>query len=233
MEETRFPIFICCFAASMAVYFSLSFEPSVWMTGSLFIGFGLAALLAVYFRRGMAFLILSFSMMAVGGFVLLVLYDGRLRWLALAPIGAALLFIGKAEKPDLHMFGRDLIMVRSAEHGLLELRRRGWVYERQQIELFHGQEASEIACSQSCSLTLVSGARLTYHNRPNGLSASCRASDIVIMPFYEARYPCKAHLYDKSDFATYRLRQIVFRNGEWVEQKPPSNRPWHMRFADE
>jgi len=168
-----------------------------------------------------------------GGFVLLVLYDGRLRWLALAPIGAALLFIGKAEKPDLHMFGRDLIMVRSAEHGLLELRRRGRVYERQQIELFHGQEASEIACSQSCSLTLVSGARLTYHNRPNGLSASCRASDIVIMPFYEARYPCKAHLYDKSDFATYRLRQIVFRNGEWVEQKPPSNRPWHMRFADE
>ena len=30
MAETRFSVFVCCFAAAMAIYFSLPYEPAVW-----------------------------------------------------------------------------------------------------------------------------------------------------------------------------------------------------------
>jgi len=91
---------------------------------------------------------------ATVGFVFLVLYPTRLRLLGALPILICLPFIGQAEPPSLHMFGRDLIVVRDNAQRLITLRRRGHVYELQRIEAFHGQSAEKQTCRPSCRISL-------------------------------------------------------------------------------
>ncbi len=164
--------------------------------------------------------------LAAGGFALLVLGQNRWRLLGLLPILCAAVFIGRAEAPALHMFGRDLIVARDIDNRLVKLRQRSHSYELARIEAFHGSTAEAGNCRPSCRLQLSDGFILAYHDRPRGLSASCREAQLVIMPFYEARYPCAATLFDKQSFAAYRQRQLIVREHRLRTQKAASARLW-------
>lgn len=81
-------------------------------------------------------------------------------------------------------------------------------------------------CRPACRFDLGQGITMAYHDRSQGLSAACREVDIVVMPFYKARYPCAAVLYDKPSFGMRVHRQLMIRNGELVTQTAPSTRLW-------
>ena len=189
---------------AVAEYFT-SFERAIWMSGA-----------------SPAFIL----PLAASGFALLVLCPNRWRLLGLLPILCASVFIGRAEAPTLHMFGRDLIIARDTDNRLVTLRQRSHSYELARIEAFHGSKAEAVSCRPSCRLQLSDDFILAYHDRPRGLSASCREAQMVIMPFYEARYPCAARLFDKRSFATYRQRQLIIRDDKMHIQKPASARLW-------
>ncbi len=164
--------------------------------------------------------------LAASGFALLVIYPKRLRLLGVLPVLIAIGFIGRAEAPALHLFGRDLIVARDMENRLLTLRRRAHTYELARIEAFHAAISEQVQCRPSCRLQLDNEFMLAYHDRPQGLSASCREAQMVIMPFYEARYPCAAILFDKQSFTDYRQRQFTISDGKLQEQNVASARLW-------
>ena len=81
----------------------------------------------------------AFAMpLAALGFGVLCLATTRSRLIGLLPIIIALSGIGQAGRPALHMFGRDLIVVRTADAKLVVLRQRGKQYELDRLARHHG-----------------------------------------------------------------------------------------------
>ncbi len=164
--------------------------------------------------------------LATIGFVVLCLVPTRWRLIGLAPLLVAFLGIGQGERPVLHMFGRDLIAVRGSDDALLVLRRNGHRYELDRLARYHGVTPEAPACPSVCRVWLKGGVRLAYHNRPIGLTQSCRNVDVVVMPFDEARYPCDALLFDKRAFQTRMHRQFSARKGKLVADEISNARLW-------
>ena len=133
--------------------------------------------------------------------------------------------IGQGERPVLHMFGRDLIAVR-ADDELLVLRRRGHQYELDRLARHHGVVAREISCRPHCRLMLKGGIEFAYHDRLGGLTQSCRSADVIVMPFDQARYPCRAQLFDSRAFAQRVHRQFTSEGGKLHQQRISKNRLW-------
>jgi hypothetical protein len=163
--------------------------------------------------------------LATLGFVVICLVPTRWRLLGLLPIALALTGIGQGERPVLHMFGRDLIAVRTDDE-LLVLRRRGHQYELDRLARHHGVAVREINCRPNCRLTLKGGIEFAYHDRLGGLTQSCRAADVIVMPFAEARYPCRAQLFDSRAFVRRVHRQFASEKGKLHRQHLQKQRLW-------
>lgn len=91
---------------------------------------------------------------------------------------------------------------------------------------YHGVTPEAPACPSVCRVWLKGGVRLAYHNRPIGLTQSCRNVDVVVMPFDEARYPCDALLFDKRAFQTRMHRQFSAHKGKLVADEISNARLW-------
>jgi competence protein ComEC len=164
--------------------------------------------------------------LAVLGFGVLCLVPTRWRLLGLVPIIVAMGGVGQGEKPALHMFGRDLIVARTADHRLVVLRQRGKNYELDRLARHHGLTPEVLSCRPVCRLTLENNLRLAYHDRSAGLSKSCREMDMIIMPFAEARYACRAQLLDARAFKHYTHRQFISEKGKLGRQHLSKERLW-------
>ena len=53
-----------------------------------------------------------------------------------------------------------------------------------------------------------------------------READVIIMPFAEARYPCRAQLFDIRAFKTRRHRQFAIKEGALTAQYMRRERLW-------
>ena len=147
------------------------------------------------------------------------------RLFGLLPIALALTGIGQGERPALHMFGRELIAART-DDALLVLRQRGHQYELDRLARHHGLVPKEISCRPHCRLTLKGGIEFAYHDRLGGLTQSCRSADVIVMPFAEARYSCRAQLFDSRAFAKRVHRQFTSKKGKLQRQALTKNRLW-------
>ena len=141
------------------------------------------------------------------------------------PIVLALTGIGQGERPALHMFGRELIAART-DDAFLVLRQRGHQYELDRLARHHGLVPKEISCRPHCRLTLKGGIEFAYHDRLGGLTQSCRTVDVIVMPFEEARYSCRAQLFDSPAFAKRVHRQFTSEGGQLHRQRISKNRLW-------
>ena len=144
------------------------------------------------------------------------------------PIIIALSGVGQAARPALHMFGRDLIVAHTGDTQLLVLRQRGKQYELDRLARHHGRAPETLSCRPFCRLVLQGGVRLAYHDRSAGLSKSCREVDVIIMPFAEARYPCRARLFDSRAFKRRVHRQFNIQQGKLSAQHMRRERPWQI-----
>jgi hypothetical protein len=163
--------------------------------------------------------------LATLGFVSICLVHSRWRLLGLLPIALALTGIGQGERPVLHMFGRDLIAVRTDDE-LLVLRRRGHQYELDRLARHHGVAVREMNCRPNCRLPLKGDIKFAYHDRLGGLTQSCRAVDVIVMPFAEARYSCRAELFDSRAFVRRVHRQFASEKGKLHRQHLEKQRLW-------
>ena len=132
---------------------------------------------------------------------------------------------GQGDRPVLHMFGRDLIAARTVDE-IVVLRQRGHQYELDRLARHHGVAVREISCRPHCRLTLKGGIEFVYHDRLSGLTQSCRTVDVIVMPFDEARYPCRAQLFASPAFAKRVHRQFTSENGRLLQQRLSNNRIW-------
>lgn len=171
----------------------------------------------------------AFTMpMAALGFGVLCLVPTRWRLIGVLPIIIALSGVGQAARPALHMFGRDLIVAHTGDTQLLVLRQRGKQYELDRLARHHGRAPETLSCRPFCRLVLQGGVRLAYHDRSAGLSKSCREVDVIIMPFAEARYPCRARLFDSRAFKRRVHRQFNIQQGKLSAQHMRRERPWQI-----
>lgn len=171
----------------------------------------------------------AFTMpLAALGFGVLCLATTRWRLIGLLPIIIALSGIGQAGRPALHMFGRDLIVVRTADAKLVVLRQRGKQYELDRLARHHGLVPETLSCRPSCRLVLQDDVTFAYHDRSVGLSKSCREVDVIAMPFAEARYPCDAQLFDSRAFKRRVHRQFSIEQEKLSAQKMRQERLWQQ-----
>ncbi|MCH1486521.1 MAG: ComEC/Rec2 family competence protein, partial [Alphaproteobacteria bacterium] len=171
----------------------------------------------------------AFTMpLAALGFGVLCLAAMRWRLIGLLHIIIALSGIGQAGRPALHMFGRELIVVRTADAKLVVLRQRGKQYELDRLARHHGLVPETLSCRPSCRLVLQDGVTLAYHDRSVGLSKSCREVDVIVMPFTEARYPCDAQLFDSRAFKRRVHRQFSIEQEKLSAQKMRQERLWQQ-----
>jgi competence protein ComEC len=169
----------------------------------------------------------AFTLSVAGlGFGVLCLVLNRWRFIGALPILIALFGVGQGARPALHMFGPDLIVARTAEAELFVLRQRGKQYELDRLARHHGLTQETLSCRPSCRLVLQDGVQLAYHDRSAGLTKSCREADVIIMPFAEARYPCRAQLFDSPSFKTRRHRQFAIKEGALTAQYMRRERLW-------
>lgn len=171
----------------------------------------------------------AFTMpLAALGFGVLCLATTRWRLIGLLPIIIALSGIGQAGRPALHMFGRDLIVVRTADAKLVVLRQRGKQYELDRLARHHGLAPETLSCRPSCRLVLQDDVTFAYHDRSVGLSKSCREVDVIVMPFAEARYPCGAQLFDSRAFKRRVHRQFSIEQEKLSAQQMRQERLWQQ-----
>jgi hypothetical protein len=169
----------------------------------------------------------AFTLPVAGlGFGVLCLVPNNWRFIGALPILIALFGVGQGARQALHMFGRDLIVARTAEAELFVLRQRGKQYELDRLARHHGLTPETLSCRPSCRLVLQDGVQLAYHDRSAGLTKSCREADVIIMPFAEARYPCRAQLFDSRAFKTRRHRQFAIKEGALTAQYMRRERLW-------
>ena len=169
----------------------------------------------------------AFTLPVAGlGFGVLCLVPNNWRFIGALPILIALFGVGQGARQALHMFGRDLIVARTAEAELFVLRQRGKHYELDRLARHHGLTPETLSCRPSCRLVLQDGVQLAYHDRSAGLTKSCREADVIIMPFAEARYPCRAQLFDSRAFKTRRHRQFAIKEGALTAQYMRRERLW-------
>ena len=98
--------------------------------------------------------------------------------------------------------------------------------ELDRLARHHGVAVREISCRPHCRLTLKGGIEFAYHDRLGGLTQSCRTVDVIVMPFEEARYSCRAQLFDSPAFAKRVHRQFTNENGRLLQQRLSNNRLW-------
>ena len=125
-----------------------------------------------------------------------------------------------------HMFGRDLIVLRTADAKLVVLRQRGQQYELDRLARHHGFVPETLSCRPSCRLVLQDDVIFAYHDRSVGLSKSCREVDVIVMPFAEARYSCRAELFDSRAFVRRVHRQFASEKGKLHRQHLEKQRLW-------
>ena len=120
---------------------------------------------------------------------------------------------------------RSHMQARTADE-IVVLRQRGHQYELDRLARHHGVAVREISCRPHCRLTLKGGIEFAYHDRLGGLTQSCRTVDVIVMPFEEARYSCRAQLVDSPAFAKRVHRQFTNENGRLLQQRLSNNRLW-------
>lgn len=138
---------------------------------------------------------------AVTGFVFLCLVQTRWRLAGIVPIVLAGLFLGSGNRPVAHLVGHDAIVVQEQGLGLKLLRRNGHGYELGVMARYHGEDADALgdglSCAPGCGVRSKDLMVVAYLTHPRRLTTACNEGDLVILPFYTARYPCKALLLDE------------------------------------
>ena len=208
MHIGQFSLVICSFVLAVTAYFLLPDERLVFIS-LIALASAAPAFLASYFIK----------------------QERLQKYLIRAALVMLVAFIGFAwaqcKRPVLHMFGRDLIVARMDDE-LLVLRRRGHQYELDRLARHHGVAVREISCRPHCRLTLTGGIEFAYHDRLSGLTQSCRTADVIVMPFDEARYPCRAQLLDSPAFAKRVHRQFTSDGGQLHRQRLSRSRLWQQ-----
>lgn len=161
------------------------------------------------------------------GFVYLCLRRGRWRTLGVLPIVIGFLAIGNGERPLLHFIGRDLIVANDHAGDLHVLRNRQNDFALRRVAAFHGlPQPPDMDCAKGCGLLGHDRRVVAYLTSPKRLTVACRNSDIVILPFATAKYPCAAMLIDETFMQRDTPMQIIARGRHLHIKKAANGRLW-------
>ncbi|MGB0341950.1 MAG: ComEC/Rec2 family competence protein [Parvibaculales bacterium] len=191
---------------------------------------------AVFYRGQSAPAILP---LALGGLALACLANGRWRYGGFAFIGLALMLAGRAERPIVYIYGvGQAVMYESRYGGLHILRGSRRAYEIGLWQRTHGlggddAPIEEAPCSESvCFYPLMDGRQFAYVRAGRGLSQACRQADLVLAPFIEARYPCRAFLVDRRHLTKGKAVTVMAAQSayEIVEPARAGRRLWQSYY---
>lgn len=153
---------------------------------------------------------------ALTGLSVACLANGRCRYAGFGFIGLALLLAGRADRPIIYVYGvGQAVMYESSDGGLHVLRsgRRAYEIGLWQRTQGHGGDDAPIEdapCSESvCFYPLMDGRQFAYMRAGRGLSEACSKADLVLAPFIEARYPCRAFLVDRRHLTKGRAVTVM------------------------
>ena len=88
-------------------------------------------------------------------------------------------------------------------------------------------------CSESvCFYPLMDGRQFAYVRAGRGLSEACSKADLVLAPFIEARYPCRAFLVDRRHLTKGRAVTVMQAQSayEIVEPARAGRRIWQAYY---
>ena len=210
MHIGQFSLVICSFVLAVTAYFLLPDEPSVFIS-LIALASAATAFLPSYFIK----------------------QERLQKYLIRAALVMLVVFIGFAwAQMRSHMQARHgtapigEYQINGTVDEIVVLRQRGHQYELDRLARHHGVAVREFSCRPHCRLTLKGGIEFVYHDRLSGLTQSCRTVDVIVMPFDEARYPCRAQLFDSPAFAKRVHRQFTSENGRLLQQRLSNNRLW-------
>lgn len=125
-------------------------------------------------------------------------------------------------------------MYESSDGGLHVLRSGRRAYEIGLWQRTHGHGGDDAPiedapCSESvCFYPLMDGRQFAYVRAGRGLSEACSKADLVLAPFIEARYPCRAFLVDRRHLTKGRAVTVMQAQSgyEIVEPARAGRRIW-------
>ena len=127
---------------------------------------------------------------------------------------------------------RDAIVVQENGLGLKVMRRNGRNYEIDVMARFHGQDPANMengmACAKGGGVVSKDLMVVAYRTHPRRLSVACKEVDLVILPFYEARYPCKALLLDEPKLTRGVPLQIISDGRKLRVKRAATRRLWQQ-----
>jgi hypothetical protein len=88
-------------------------------------------------------------------------------------------------------------------------------------------------CSESvCFYPLMDGRQFAYVRAGRGLGEACGKADLVLAPFIEARYPCRAFLVDRRHLTKGRAVRVMQAQSayEIVEPARAGRRIWQAYY---
>lgn len=143
-------------------------------------------------------------------------------------------FFGQSQEPPfnmglilLHFIGRDLIVANDHAGDLHVLRNRQSDFALRRVAAFHGlPKPPDMDCEKGCGLLGHDRRVVAYLTSPKRLTVACRNSDIVILPFATAKYPCAAMLIDETFLQRDTPMQIIARGRHLHIKKAANGRLW-------
>ena len=178
------------------------------------------------------------------GLIWLCLVQNRARWCALAVMGFAVLSLGRQPVPDVYILGEAYQLAwrtPSGDMAVMHEKRAGYETDIWRRRLGWPQQTADggyAACRfPACRIELQSGAELALVTNARHLTAACDAVDVVLVPYFRARYPCAAHLVDRrvlKPFATTLVYVKRTQSGlHFVTRIPEANamRIWQRNDA--
>jgi competence protein ComEC len=191
---------------------------------------------AVFYRGQSAPAVLP---LALTGLSVACLANGRWRYAGFGFIGLALLLAGRANRPIIYVYGvGQAVMYESSDGGLHVLRSGRRAYEIGLWQRTHGHGGDDAPiedapCSESvCFYPLMDGRQFAYVRAGRGLGEACGKADLVLAPFIEARYPCRAFLVDRRHLTKGRAVRVMQAQSayEIVEPARAGRRIWQAYY---
>lgn len=159
-------------------------------------------------------------------------------------MGFAVLSLGRQPVPDVHILGEAYQLAwrtPSGDMAVMHEKRAGYETDIWRRRLGWPQQTADggyAACRfPACRIELQSGAELALVTNARHLIAACDAVDVVLVPYFRARYPCAAHLVDRrvlKPFATTLVYVKRTQSGlHFVTRIPEANamRIWQRNDA--
>jgi len=181
--------------------------------------------------------------LALTGLSIACLANGRWRHAGFALMALAMLLTGRSDRPVAYVYGVGQAVMYETGASMLHVLRSGRrAYEVGLWHRTHGFGGSapidDAPCNDDvCFYPLRDERRFAYVRSGRGLTQACRDADLVVAPYLEARYPCRAFLVDRRHLISGQPVTVLEAQSSYEIVAPASvgRRLWqrHYKLTEE